>query len=444
MRSRRRGLVRLAAAVSVGVTLLAAAACVKKDPDSGRRAGPTDEVRLYGSDGNMLNTLGERLKQYPNGLAGMKGTAPFTPLSESFKRRLKAVDPALKDYLFAGESYDAVVISALAAQIAKTTHPAAISSQINGVTTGGTVCETPGDCLALIANGRDIAYRGVSLTLAGFTDAGEPAAGTYGILRFGGQNTLDEGKTEFVPTGDNRTETTKKPPAGTGGAGGPLKIGTLLPRTGDLAGAGPPMFAGVELAVREINAAGGVLGSSVQLANGDDGTDPKVAQRTVGTLIQVENVHVIIGAGASSISEAVLPTVIAAGRILFSPCNTAAELTTADDKGLYFRTAPPDGLQATALTDIIMRDGVRRIYIVAREDAYGKGLMDSVRTDLINAGLSETDIKAVPYKPDAPNFASLGTDVRAFAPDGVLVIGFEETADAIGSIMKAGLKSRLI
>ena len=65
--------------------------------------------------------------------------------------------------------------------------------------------------------------------------------------------------------------------------------------------------------------------------------------------------------------------------MLFSPCNTAAELSTVDDKGLYFRTAPPDGLQAAALTDIIMRDGVRRVAIVAREDAYGQGLMDAVQ-----------------------------------------------------------------
>ena len=443
MRSRQR-IARLTAAVTVGVTVFAAGGCAKEIPTENRLAGPTDQIHFYGTDGNMLNTVGERLKEYPNALAGMKGTAPFTPLSESFKRRLKAVNPGLKDYLFAGESYDAVVISALAAQIAQTTNPAQISAQINGVTTGGTVCETVPDCFRLVSRGEDIAYRGVSLTLAGFTDAGEPAAGTYGILRFGNQNTLDDGKTEFVPTGDTKAETTKKPPRAAGGGGGPLRLGTLLPHTGDLAAAGPPMFAGVELAVREINAAGGVLGAGVVLTDGDDGTDEKVAQQTVLRLIQQNGVHVVIGAGASSISKAVLSTVVSAGRILFSPCNTAAELTTADDKGLYFRTAPPDGLQATALTDIIMRDGVRRIYIVARDDAYGKGLMDSVRTDLISAGLAEVNIKAVSYKPDSPNFASLGEEVKDFAPDGVLVIGFEESADAISSIMKTGLKSRVI
>jgi ABC-type branched-subunit amino acid transport system substrate-binding protein len=440
-----RKLRRSMAAGLVGVTLLAVTACAKPATERDPLRPPSDHIHLYGTDGNMMNSLGEAVgEEYPDALAGMKGTAPLTRLSETFKRRLLAQDKGLKDFLYAGESYDAVVISALAAQIAGTTNPRAIADQINGVTAGGTICETPAACLSLVAASQDIAYRGVSLTLGGFTDAGEPSAGTYGILRFAGQNTLDDAQTEYVPTGDRGNETTKQPPASTGGGGAPLRIGTLLPRTGDLASAGPPMFAGVTLAVNEINDAGGILGSDITLTHGDDGTDAKVAQATVDRLIRDASVHVIIGAGASSITQAVLPSVMAAGRVLFSPCNTAASLTTADDQGLYFRTAPPDGLQATALTDIIMRDGVRRIYIVARDDAYGKGLMDSVRADLVDAGLDRDDIKAVPYSPDSPDFADLGTDIKAFGPDGALIIGFDESADALSSIMKAGLKSRLL
>ena len=91
--------------------------------------------------------------------------------------------------------------------------------------------------------------------------------------------------------------------------------------------------------------------------------------------------------------------------ILFSPCNTAAELSTVDDKGLYFRTAPPDNLQAAALTDVIMRDGVRRIVIVARDDAYGRGLMEAVRDNLRRAGIEDADIRMMPYSPDEPDFS---------------------------------------
>jgi ABC-type branched-subunit amino acid transport system substrate-binding protein len=440
----RRGHLRLVAAALVGIALFGGTACATPEEEPDPLRPPSDHIHLYGTDGNMMNSIGENVgEEFPDALAGMKGTAPLTKISESFKRRLLAQDAGLKDFLYAGESYDAVVISALAAQIAGTTNPRAIAGQINGVTTGGEICQTPAACLAQIAQGRDIAYRGISLTLGGFTDAGEPSAGTYGILRFGEQNTLDDAKTEYVPTGDQSKQSTKKPPASAGGGDGPLRIGTLLPRTGALASAGPPMVAGVLVAIKEINDAGGILGAPVAITQGDDGTDGKVAQATVNRLIG-NGVHVIIGAGASSVTKAVLPSVVAAGRVLFSPCNTAAELTTADDQGLYFRTAPPDGLQATALTDIIMRDGVRRIYIVARDDAYGRGLMDSVHADLVDAGLNRDDIKAVSYSSDAPDLADLGSDVKAFAPDGLLIIGFDETADALSSVMKAGLKSRLL
>jgi ABC-type branched-subunit amino acid transport system substrate-binding protein len=444
MRRLRSGVLRASAAAVTAVLLLAATACGNQGtPVEDPLAGPANAIRLYGSDGNMLNAVGERLKDYPDSLAGMKGTAPFTRLPRTFRDRLRTIDRGLKDDLYAGESYDAVAISALAAQIAGSTRSRAIANQITGVTTGGTVCESLARCFDLVADGRDIAYRGISLRLSGFTDAGEPAAGTYGVLRFTEQNRLDEAQTEFVPAGDPNQASRQRPPR-PGSASddeAPLRIGALLPHTGSLSSAGPPMFAGAQLAVREINQLGGVLGKDVEWFDGDDGTDPVKAKATVQRLVQ-RGVQVIVGAGASGITKAVLPVTVAAGVVLFSPCNTAAELTSAADEGLYFRTAPPDGLQATALTDIIMRDGVRKLAIIARDDAYGKGLMDSVRERLIQAGLNASDVKTVPYNSETPDFSGLGDDIKTFDPDGVLVIGFDETADAIGELWKAGLESR--
>ncbi len=109
-------------------------------------------------------------------MIGMKGTTPLTQLSQSFRDRLRTVDPELKDESYAGESYDAVVISALAAQIAKSTDPRAIAAQINGVTVGGQACDSPATCLPLVKAGANIRYTGITLRLGGFTDAGEPSA----------------------------------------------------------------------------------------------------------------------------------------------------------------------------------------------------------------------------------------------------------------------------
>lgn len=446
MRPLSRGIVRGAAASIAAAAVILMSACAPQSAEPNDPLGTTpNQIRLYGSDGNMANSVAALLKAYPAGLAGMKGTAPLTPLSASFTNRLRSIDKALMDFIYAGESYDAVVISALAAETAKSTNPAAIAAQITGVTTGGTACETAADCFAAVRAGKDIAYRGISLRLGGLTDAGEPSASTYGILRFAGNNVIDMDQTEYVQAGDPGGSSTKKPPAGVpDGSSAALKIGTLLPHTGQLASSGPPMFAGVRLAINDVNALGGVLGRQVIYADGDDGTDPAVAKATAQRLIG-EGVQVIIGAGASGITKAVLPITVAAGVVLFSPCNTAAELTTADDKGLYFRTAPADGLQAAALKNIIMRDGVRKLVIVARDDAYGQGLMKSVKEDLVLGGLADADVRTITYSVEGtPDFSSLGEDVKAFGPDGVLVIGFDESMDAFAALLKAGFSSRVI
>lgn len=428
--------------------LLASSACGSAQPEEATGT----QVRLYGTDANMMNSYAAELKDRASLINGMKGTTPMMPLSESFKERLHSVDPKVADYTYAAETYDAVVISALAAQLAGTTDPAAIAKQIVGVTNDGERCEDPATCLQLARKGQDIEYRGESLTRSGFTDAGEPSTASYATLHFDHEQ-LNDGKTEFVGAGDESAASTKTPPpakkqrAGEKGKGAPLVIGGLLPMTGDLSMAYPPMAAAAALAIREINAAGGVLGEPVVWVEGDDGTNPKVAKATVASHAR-HGVHVLIGAGASGITRAVLPDVVAAGLVIFSPSNTDAGLTTADDKGLYFRTAPPDTLQGRALADVILRDGPHRVAIVARKDSYGEGLQEKVRAELERVGFGGDRVKLLTYLPpadaEAPrvDFTEAAKEIKDFDADGVLIIGFSESAGLITALADAGVQLR--
>jgi ABC-type branched-subunit amino acid transport system substrate-binding protein len=291
------------------------------------------------------------------------------------------------------------------------------------------------------------------LGLGGFTEVGEPSASMYGILRFGPGNQLAQSLTQFVPAGNPSAASQTPPPNGNGSTStsNPLTFGALLPHTGGLANGGPPMFAGLQLAVNEINAAGGILGRSVEWIDGDDGTNPEIAKATAERLIE-EGAQVIIGAGASGVSLAVLPIIREAGVVLFSPSNTAARLTTEDDDGLYFRTAPPDGLQASALADIIVRDGVSRLAIIYRDDAYGAGLAETTKQTLVAAGLTDADITLMPYSAESAeavlagntgafDFTPYGQQVREADPDGVLIIGFDETTLIVDSLVNAGVTS---
>lgn len=436
---------RVATLAACAAFLLAISGCGTGQPEE----ADTRQVRLYGTDGNMLNSYAAELKDRADLLDGMKGTTPLTPLSENFKSRLRFVDPKLTDFLYAAEAYDAVMISALAAQLAGSTSSAAIAKQIVGVTNQGQRCESAVTCLRLAREGKDIEYRGASLNRAGFTDAGEPATASYATLHFGGQK-LNDGKTEFVGAGDESNASTKEPPRakrGDRGNGAPLVLGGLLPKTGSLALANPPLAAGAALAIKEINAAGGVLGKSVVWIEGDDGTNPDIAKATVAEHVK-QGVHVIIGAAASGISRAVLPDVVEAGLILFSPSNTDAGLTAEDDQGLYFRTAPPDSLQGRALADVMLRDGPHKIALVARKDSYGEGLQGYVRTELERAGIGADQIKLLTYEPpadaEAPpvDFTAGAQEIKEFGADAVLLIGFGESAQVILALDAAGVQIR--
>ena len=129
-------------------------------------------------------------------LAGMKGTLPLVALSDEFKDRLLEIDPALKDYSYAAETYDTVVIIALAVEIAKT-DGIGFASEINGVTRGGEKCTDYAGCLELVKAGTDIDYDGVSGPLE-FSGNGEPTQASYGVQVFGDDNRIDDKKTTYV------------------------------------------------------------------------------------------------------------------------------------------------------------------------------------------------------------------------------------------------------
>ncbi len=86
---------------------------------------------------------------------------------------------------YGAETYDAIVIVALAAQAAESTDPTLIAAEINGVTRGGTKCTTYAECKALIEGGTDIDYDGIGGPYD-FVDAGEPAAASFRISTYDG------------------------------------------------------------------------------------------------------------------------------------------------------------------------------------------------------------------------------------------------------------------
>ncbi|MGY1689650.1 ABC transporter substrate-binding protein [Geodermatophilus sp. SYSU D01105] len=440
----RTGILARSAAVSAAA-LLVLTACGGGDDEGGSASGGggdsgEKQVNVYGSDGNMGNALGEDFTEQ-GALAGMKGTLPLTELSGDFRDRLMQIDPNLVDFNYAGETYDAIVITALAAQMAGTNDANVFKAYVNGVTVGGDKCEDFASCLEIVNGGGNPDYDGQSGPLS-FTDAGEPAQASIGIQQFGDDNRIDDSATRYVLPGDEANATTDEGPApappGTTSPE-PLVIGTLLPQTGNLAFLGPPEIAGAQLAVNDINAAGGVLGQQVQLIQRDSGdTSTDIATQSVDALLQA-GANAIIGAASSGVSLTVIDTITGAGVMQFSPANTSDQFTTYNDNGLYFRTAPPDTLQAEALADLIIEDGNNTVGILALNDPYGTGLAENVKNNLVAAGLAEGDIQTIIYDPQAANFDSEVQQMVDFNPDAVAVIGFDESSRIIEGLNANGI-----
>ncbi len=244
------------------------------------------------------------------------------------------------------------------------------------------------------------------------------------------------GTESAAPSEPTASESPSETAGGGSEANGTLELGTILPETGSLAFLGPPEFAGVELAVQDINEAGGVLGEDVELTQGDSGdTETDIANQTVDKHL-AQGVDAIIGAASSGVSFTVIDKITGAGVVQFSPANTSPDFTDYDDNGLYFRTAPSDVLQGRTLGEIIIEDGHSTVGILALQDPYGEGLADNVEKS-VNEGGGDV-VEKIIYNPQAKNFDAEVQKIASADPEAIVVIGFDESAKVITELIEQG------
>ncbi len=181
-----------------------------------------------------------------------------------------------------------------------------------------------------------------------------------------------------------------------------LKLGTILPETGSLATLGPPEFAGVDLAVKDINDAN--VGVSVDVTHTDSGdTTTNIATQSATSLLS-QGVSGIIGAPSSGVSTTIIDQITGAGVVEISPGATSPDFTDYADDGFFWRTVPSDVLQGQIMGNKLIQDGRQNVAILYMNDAYGIGLSDNIKSTLEGAGV--TVAANVTYDPAAANFTS--------------------------------------
>jgi branched-chain amino acid transport system substrate-binding protein/neutral amino acid transport system substrate-binding protein len=215
-----------------------------------------------------------------------------------------------------------------------------------------------------------------------------------------------------------------------------LRIGSLLPITGDLAQYGSSMQDSAALLVSTVNACGGVLGRPVDLVAEDDQTEPPAGAAAMTKLAEVNRVAGVVGAASSAVSSASVDLAVRNQVMLISPSSTSPVFTErakrGDFQGFWARTAPPDTYQGDALAKLAQTQGFQTVAILAVNNDYGNGLIGSFIPAFEALGGRVTNKeKPTRYPPDASTFDSEVQAAFQDKPDAVLLIAYPETGSLV-------------
>jgi len=218
---------------------------------------------------------------------------------------------------------------------------------------------------------------------------------------------------------------------------GVLRIGTLFPTTGATSFLGAAQVAGVNAAIREINAAGGFEGAPVEVVNRDSGdATTEKGEESFAALVE-KGVDVVIGPSSSVLAERLLPLAIEAGIPLISPAATYPGVG-ADADGFFARTIPAYPLQGVALGELLGEQKASEVALVVGAD----DVSSSLTAPLIDAlAEAEGELVVTATVTNASGVASAVSKVTKAKPDAVVLAtpdNGDVTKALITELVKAG------
>jgi len=210
-----------------------------------------------------------------------------------------------------------------------------------------------------------------------------------------------------------------------------ITIGSAGPMTGQYAAFGEQLKKGAEMAVAEINAAGGVLGRKLNLVIGDDACDPKQATAVANKMVS-DKVAFVAGHFCSG-SSILASDIYKEGKILqITPASTNPRLTDeAATKGnkTVFRTCGRDDVQGVTVGNYIIKNHRdKKIAILHDKSPYGKGVADETKKALNKGGMKEAMYEA--YNDSDKDFTALVNKMKQNKID-IIVLGGYHTAAAL-------------
>lgn len=232
----------------------------------------------------------------------------------------------------------------------------------------------------------------------------------------------------------------KESSGGNGGGGGEvvdeITIGALLPMSGDLAVYGQNVQKGINLAVKQINEAGGPLGKKLNVVFRDCQTDPTALRDSAEKLVNVDKVPAIVGPMIRT--DVATPVAAPNHVVLISPSNTPTWVTTLDDDDYTFRTTASDAIQGKVLGQLAWECGYKTAAILYINDPYGGGLAESTTEWFENSGGKVLGVAA--YDPGEVAYRMQLNELAKGDPDVLILIGYPESGIVIlREALSAGL-----
>jgi len=221
----------------------------------------------------------------------------------------------------------------------------------------------------------------------------------------------------------------------------PIKFGVIGPYTGPNAKPGQSMKQGVQLAVDEINKAGGVNGRMLEPLFEDDASVPAQSVSATEKLITKDGVAFLIGTFNSATTLADMKIIERDKVPMLVPIAVASEITESGNKWV-FRNAATNPMQAEQLMNYIYKNTKQRKFAVIHENTdYGRGLMEAVKAYVDKHG---GEMIAESYKIGDTDFYAQLTKIKNYQPDGIIICGnLSEGSQITRQIKELGIKSQL-
>ena len=203
-----------------------------------------------------------------------------------------------------------------------------------------------------------------------------------------------------------------------------IKMGIILGFTGPIESLTPAMAASAELAFKEASDSGSLLGGQkISTERADSTCVDSAAATTAAEGLVSGGVVAIMGADCSGVTGAIATNVaVPNGVVMISPSATSPGLTTLDDKGFFFRTAPSDARGGQILADITKDRGVKSVAITFTNNDYGKGLADVYKAAVEAHGIKVTTVTA--HEDGKADYSSEVATLASAGGDAVAVIGY--------------------